>query len=146
MSESRNKSLAGAMELKRVCSNILGAKDLHFLENSPEFSAQITKNVSSPIMIEKKGGVITLSKCTDGDSLDKIDFQFKIRVSVTDRKTEWWPISFVDSTGRAIDAEVKLGDRTLTNVQKQNELIQLADTWAKSISSQSLKRTIDGIV
>ncbi len=85
-------------------------------------------------------------KSAGGTTLDKIDFQFRFRLSFTDKKTEWWPVYFTDSTGRTIEAETKLGDRVLTNVHKQNELIELANTWAKSIGSQALTRTIEGII
>lgn len=80
------------------------------------------------------------------DSFDKIDFQFKFKLSFVKNKTEWWPVFFNDSTGRTIEAKVQMGNRVLTDVQKQNELIELANTWAKSTSSQSLTRTIDGIL
>jgi hypothetical protein len=52
-------------------------------------------------------------------------------LSFIENRTEWWPVFFNDSAGRTIEAVVHVGGKALTNIQKQNELIELANTWAK---------------
>ena len=143
---NREKRMAGAMELKKACVSLLNSNDAMMFETSAEHRAEIKKNLSSPIIIERNGDVLTVGKQTDKESTDNIEFQFKFRLLFIENKAEWWPVGFTDNTGRAIEAEVQMGNRVLTNVQKQNELIELSNTWAKSISSQHLTRTIEGII
>lgn len=145
MSENTNiKFAAGATEFKKVCLALLDSSDLLLFADSQDFNTEITKNVSSPIVIEKSGDFLTVAKHSGQAAFDRIDFQFKFRLSFTEKKSEWWPVFFEDSAGHTIEAEVLLGGRTLTNLHKQKELIELANTWAKSLSSQTLKRTIEG--
>ncbi len=147
MSEiNKTKKMSGATELRKACVLLLNSNEATKLETTSDYTTEIKKNVSSPIVLERSGDVLTISKRSGQDNFDKIDFQFKFKLSFVESKTEWWPIFFNDSTGRTIAAEVQMGNKVLTNVQKQNELIELANTWAKSISSQSLTRTIDGIL
>ncbi len=137
---------AGATELKKACVSLLNSSDALKLETTSEHKAEIKKNVSSPIVIERNGDVLTVAKRSGHENLAQVEFEFKFRLSFIENKTEWWPVGFNDNTGRTIEAETKMGNRVLTNVQKQNELIELTNTWAKSLSSQSLTRTIDGII
>lgn len=145
MSETTTtKRMAGAVELKRACVTLLNPSDASNLETSNEYKAEIKKNVSSPILIERNGEILTIAKRTGQGGLDKIEFQFRFKLSIVGNKTEWWPVFFNDSTGRTIDAEIQMGGKTLTNVQIQNELIDLANTWAKSIGAQGVSRKLEG--
>lgn len=143
MSETTKQK--GALELKKACSALLKPNELTFLDSSERYKTEITKNLSSPITIERNGNFLIVAKHSIGERGSKIDFEFTFRLTFVDDKTEWWPVVFNDSSGRKIEAEIKMGDRLLTNVQKQNELIELANTWARSIGSQNLTRTIEGI-
>lgn len=138
--------IKGAIELKKACASLLKPSELALLDSTETYRTEIAKNLSSPIIIERNGKLLTVAKRSSADPVSKIDFEFTFRLSFVDEKTEWWPVFFNDSSGRTIEAEIKMGDRVLTNVQKQNELIELANTWAKSIGSQNLTRTIDGII
>lgn len=143
---SETTKVRGAVELKNVCASLLKPAENTVLERTETFKIEVTKNLSSPITIERDGTLLTVTKKTSADYLRNIDFEFRFRLTFVDNKTEWWPVFFNDNSGQTIEAEIKLGNRVLTNVQKQNELIDLANTWAKSIRSQTLIRTIDGIV
>ena len=138
------KRTAGAVELKRACVTLLNPGDASNLETSNDYKTEIKKNVSSPILIERNGEILTVAKRSGQGAEDKIEFQFKFKLLSVGKKTEWWPIFFNDCTGRTIEAEVQMNGRVLTNVQKQNELIDLANTWAKSIGAQGVSRKLEG--
>lgn len=143
---SEPSKIKGAVELKKICQLLFGFSDSSFLDKTSDYKSEISKKLSSPITIEKSGNILKVAKRTNSDLGSEVEFEFTFRLLVFEDKIEWWPIQFTDISGRKLDAEIKIGDRVLTNIHKQNELIELANSWAKSISSQNLTRTIDGII
>lgn len=42
-----------------------------------------------------------------------------------DSAHQWWPVLFKDNTGRTIEAELKMGERDVTN-DKQNAVLSIS--------------------
>lgn len=146
MGDNESKTQAGAFELKKALIDLVGSSQIKALELMELRHLAISQNVSSPILLESSGHQVTITKRSSSADSGSFDFQFIFRTYVIANRTEWWPTSFVDHSGHTIKAESIIGSRTLTNVAKQNEIIVLASTWAKSLNSQSLTRTVDGVI
>lgn len=145
MSKSIGKR--GAEEFRNTLLCLLKPNERVMLaERESSFEALLLENVSSPISVRKAGALFTVSKRTDSSHSASIDFAFRFRITPAVPNDEWWPVHFSDEAGRTIQAEVELAGRTMTNVHLQNELIELANAWAKSIGSQALTCSIAGLI
>jgi len=104
----------------------------------------LSKGLSSPIILEKNGEYIRLSKGQnvklDGDH----DFTLLLRLIPAAKAIEWWPVEWSSRDGEKLCAEINVDGRRLTNLYVQNELIEIANTWGKSISAQRVSRELDG--
>lgn len=112
------------------------------------FEMTVTKNVSSPIRIQREENLLAITKFTSVESSapKSADFSFKFRVLLSFGDVELWPVYFEDKSGRVIQAELIFGKKLMTNTHLQNELIDLANTWGKSLGSQVLTRNIEGLI
>lgn len=147
MAETSNKK--GAQEFKRNLVALLNQQDrIALMATHGSVEITVTKNVSSPIRIIREENLVTVSKSPGPESFspETTDFTFKFRILSTSGDVELWPVYFNDKAGRTLQAEMTFGGKVMTNAHLQNELIDLANTWGKSLSSQALTRSIEGLI
>lgn len=79
-------------------------------------------------------------------SADEYEFAFLVRIDRSNGNESWWPIEYRSLEGEILACERNLNGKTLVNVSKQNQLIDLAETWASSLEAQSVVRSVDGLL
>ncbi len=140
----------GSREFKRNFFALLSQQDrTNLITTTGTFETTVNKNVSSPIRIQREENLVTVSKFTGTEphtTNDTVDFYFKFRIFPSAGDIELWPIYFQDKGGRVLQAEITLCGKVMTNTYLQNELIDLANTWGKSLGSQVLTRSIEGLI
>lgn len=76
----------------------------------------------------------------------RTEFSFQIRVDRIGGKETWWPVSYCSASGDVINCETVSNGKTLTNVSKQDVLIELAESWAKTLEAELVAKTIDNVL
>ena len=77
-----------------------------------------------------------------GESGFRTEFGFTIRIETVAGREVWWPIQYIGSNGEIIKSETELNGRTLVNLQRQNELVTLAETWARTLDAQHVASAV----
>ncbi|MGK5085902.1 hypothetical protein WDW37_21650 [Bdellovibrionota bacterium FG-1] len=102
----------------------------------------LARGLPSGLMVSHLGpALVRIEKYTDG-SEKQTEFAFTIRVEKSEGAECWWPIEYLGSNGEQIRSEVCVNGRTLTNLQKQTALVELADTWARTLEAQLVTQTV----
>lgn len=102
----------------------------------------------------KRAELYSLAVVPVGDSLIEVqkrnqrsgnqtEFVFLIRVQSTGGRETWWPIQYRGPDGQTISCETTFNGKTLVNVAKQGTLIELTETWAKTLEAQDVAAKID---
>lgn len=76
-------------------------------------------------------------------SENRTEFAFLIRVQNINGRETWWPIQYRGADGQTISCETMFNGKTLVNVTKQDSLIELSETWAKTLEAQDIAAKID---
>lgn len=135
----------GAEQLRQNIMKAVSKEDasqLKALESS--LRVELKEGLSSPILLEKDGRHINLSKGQNTDSNVEPDFTLRLRLIPMGKVIEWWPVEWSSREGQKICAEITVNGRRMTNIHVQNELIEIANTWGKSISAQRVSRELEG--
>jgi hypothetical protein len=114
----------GAVNLRKAI------KRLQALSTSPLLL--VTQFGSDLIRIEKRSG----------ESGNRTEFSFTIRVEGPLGHETWWPIEYSGTNGEIIKAETQVNGRTLVNLSCQNDLIEVAETWARTLEAQHVTQTV----
>lgn len=94
------------------------------------------------IVSNQNDSIIWIEKRTcESDS--RTEFAFQFRVEKLNNKEVWWPINYKSANGEAISCETNLNGKTLVNFVKQDALIELAESWAKTLEAELVARTVD---
>jgi hypothetical protein len=134
------KETNGAQILKRTILKHLGPSAAKSIDSSGgDFSFCITEKVSSPITVKKIGNEVRVSKSPETGSAP--DFELRFLLWPAKDSLEWWPVELV-TPQRIQCAETIQNGRRLINVQLQNELIEIANTWGKNIDAQRVAKDI----
>jgi hypothetical protein len=104
---------------------------------------QLRKGLSSPILLEKNGEYLRLSKGKCNEADDEFDFTLLLRLVPGSKSVEWWPVEWTTRGNEKIVAEIAVDGRRFTNIHVQSELIEIANTWGKSISAQRVASDLD---
>lgn len=86
--------------------------------------------------------VLWIEKRT-GESESRTEFTLQIRIDRVAGKDTWWPISYSSASGEAISCETVSNGKTLTNFVKQDALIDLAESWAKTLEAELVAKTVE---
>lgn len=89
--------------------------------------------------------VLWIEKRT-GESESRTEFTFQIRIDRVAGKDVWWPISYNSASGEAVSCETISNGKTLTNFVKQDALIELAESWAKTLEAELVAKTVDNVL
>lgn len=89
--------------------------------------------------------VLWIEKRT-GESENRTEFSFQIRIDRVAGKDTWWPISYSSASGETISCETVSNGKTLTNFVKQDTLIELAESWAKTLEAELVTKTVDNVL
>ncbi len=81
-----------------------------------------------------------------GESEIRTEFSFQIRIDRVAGKESWWPISYSSASGETISCETISNGKLLTNFVKQDALIDLAESWAKSLEAELVTKTVDNVL
>jgi hypothetical protein len=114
----------GALQLKRVI-NKLQSK-----------AAALSLTISYPEI-----DIVRIEKRT-GTSGVRTEFVFVVRVERLEGKEVWWPVEYTGVHGEVIRSEKEFRGRTLVNLQRQGELVNLAESWARSLDAQNVTQTV----
>ncbi|HXH76090.1 MAG TPA: hypothetical protein VNJ08_14055 [Bacteriovoracaceae bacterium] len=118
----------GAVNLKKIIKKLES--------RSLPASLKLTANSSNLLLIEK---------CTN-DSKEKTEFILTIRIENFGGHETWWPIEYLGQNGESAKSESQINGRTLVNLNKQNDLIILAETWAKALEAQLVTQTVGNVL
>jgi hypothetical protein len=134
----------GADYLRQSITKLLSADEVALLR-TPEstVSLVLTRGLSSPVVLEKNGEYLRLSKRRLGEISGDWEFTILLRLIPGTKSLEWWPVEWMSRDGKKLCAEIALEGRRLTNLQIQNELIDISNTWGKSISAQRVTRELE---
>lgn len=83
---------------------------------------------------------LRIEKRTTG-SENRTEFAFILRVEGVGFHEQWWPIEYKSAT-EVISCESVVNGRVLVNLVKQRSLIELAETWARTIEAQQTARSV----
>ena len=101
--------------------------------------------------LQNKGLPPDLSIYIDGSGLVKIEkrsasssveFSFLFRTEKMKAFEIWWPINY-NSSQEDISCENIINGKTFVNLSKQTKLIELTNTWAKSLEAQFIVKTVN---
>ena len=130
----------GAQILKKTIMKHLGPSAAKVVDSPDgDFTFCITEKVSSPITVKKIGREVRVSKATEQGSTP--DFELRFHLWSANDALEWWPVELV-TPQRNQCAETVQNGRRLVNVQVQNELVDIANTWGKNIDAQRVIKDI----
>ena len=102
----------------------------------------LRKQMPSELTVTKSGSsLLKIEKHLSG-SESRTDFSFLVRIENHNDCEIWWPIEYNSASGEHLQAEVDVKGRKLVNLQKQQALLEVAETWAKSLESQIVAKKI----
>jgi len=147
---NQNIELNGASRLRKAVVALIATEygnTVKLTEISGE-EIWILSAVSTPIRIRTSLQRIYLAKFSKGTAPDATalvpDFSFEIRTESFQDEHLWWPVSYQTASGEIIKAESESRGRTMVNNFNRRQLLELADTWAKSLLSQSVSHQLAG--
>lgn len=118
-------SATGADKLRKVIQR---------LETHMELRSIVIKRIE-PSLIE-------IEKRTSG-SESQTEFSFLIRIERQNSRETWWPVIYRSASGELISCETKVNGKTMVNLSKQDGLVELAETWAKTLEAQEVTSKVD---
>jgi hypothetical protein len=135
----------GAEHLRQSIMKSVSTEDVPLLKTLESHGRLVLKKgLSRPILLEKNGEYIRLSKGQNIESGGEPDFTLLLRLIPAANSIEWWPVEWSSREGEKLVAEINRDGRRMTNLHVQNELIEIANTWGKSISAQRVSRELEG--
>lgn len=81
--------------------------------------------------------LIEIEKRTNG-SESRTEFSFLIRIETQNNHETWWPVQYRSASGELISCETTVNGKTMVNLSKQDSLVDLAETWAKTLEAQDI--------
>ena len=135
----------GAEHLRQNITKAISTDDAPLLKTL-ESSCRLVlrKGLSSPILLEKNGEHLRLSKGQNVESDGEQYFTLLLRLIPAAKSIEWWPVEWSSREGEKLCAEINVDCRRMTNLHVQNELIEIANTWGKNISAQRVSKELEG--
>jgi hypothetical protein len=118
--------------------NTDGASKLHKIIQRLRDRAELYSIAVMPV----SDSLIEVQKLT-GRSENLTEFAFLIRVQTVNGRETWWPIQYRGADGHTISCETTVNGKTLVNMAKQDSLVELAETWAKTLEAQDVAAKID---
>ena len=118
-------SKTGASKLQKIIKVLQAKGSLKFIACGDESE--------SVVWIEKR----------TSESDNRTEFKFRFRKEAHGLKETWWPISYNNIHGETISCETQLNGKVLTNLLKQDSLIELAESWAKSLEAELVVNTVE---
>ncbi len=115
---------AGAMRFKKTIQRIQQTGDTR--------TVQITLQTSDLLRVEKR---------TIGPEI-RIEFSFLVRIEHTCGRELWWPIEYSSISGETIACEKLINGKTMVNLARQDQLIDIAETWAKTLEAQKITKEV----
>lgn len=85
--------------------------------------------------------LLKIEKRTHGSEF-RTEFSFVVRIERSKKTSTWWPIQYSSASGDDITSETHVNGRTLVNLQKQAALVDLAETWARTLEAQVVTKTV----
>ncbi len=76
------------------------------------------------------------------ESGSETDFSFLFRIFSFEGNDVWWPIEYRSSKD-LIFCENEFNGKILVNLVKQQSLIEMSDTWAKSLEAQGVAKSFN---
>lgn len=101
------------------------------------------KNALRLIDIGNEGESIFWIEKRTGTSDNPVAFHFRFRKEISNGKEIWWPVSYYNGQGEKISCERFFNGKVLTNLAKQDELISISESWARSLEAEHVVRTVD---
>jgi len=80
------------------------------------------------------------------ESESRAEFSFQFRVEKLNNKEVWWPVNYKGANGESISCETVHNGKTLVNFVKQDALIELAESWAKTLEAELVAKTVDNVL
>ena len=118
-------SSSGAIKLQKVIKS---------LQEQGAFDGVIISKPSDDLVwIEKQ----------TNESDPRTEFGFQFRIESRKNKEFWWPVNYKASSGEAISCETVINGKTLVNFAKQDVLLELAESWAKTLEAELVAKTVD---
>lgn len=85
--------------------------------------------------------LIEIEKRTSGSDLQP-EFTFVVRVERRNDRETWWPIQYRSSSDELISCETTFNGKAMVNLVKQQSLIDLAETWARTLEAQHVAKSV----
>lgn len=95
---------------------------------------------SGLIVQQKSADQLWVEKRSTG-SENRTEFSFFMRVERTSGRETWWPVEY-RSAAEVISCETFVNGKVMVNLVKQDALIELAETWAKTLQAQQTAKAV----
>jgi len=86
--------------------------------------------------------LIEIEKRTNGSD-SRTEFSFLIRIETQNNHETWWPVQYRSASGELISCETTVNGKTMVNLSKQDSLVDLAETWAKTLEAQEITSRVN---
>lgn len=117
-------NLKGASKLQRIIKALQAKRALKCID-----------------LVEESSSFFCIKKRNDR-SEQRTEFQFRFRVEIQGAKEVWWPVSYSNIHGESVSCEMQFNGKTLTNIAKQDYLVELAESWARSLEAEHVVNTV----
>ena len=72
---------------------------------------------------------------------NQTEFSFLVRVEKSGQQETWWPIEY-RSASEVVSCETTVNTKVMVNMARQESLIELAETWAKTLEAQQIAKSV----
>ncbi|RYZ72844.1 MAG: hypothetical protein EOP09_02635 [Proteobacteria bacterium] len=91
-------------------------------------------------LVQVERDLIRIEKRTK-ESESRTEFAFLLRITNVGSSESWWPIEYRSAT-EVVSCESVINGKVMVNLVKQDGLVELAETWAKTLEAQQVTSTV----
>jgi hypothetical protein len=97
--------------------------------------------VPSDILVSPEAPDLLRISKRSRESENRTEFSFLLRIESIAGMESWWPVEY-RSAKEVVSCEKTMNGKVMVNMVRQQSLIELAETWAKSLEAQHVARTV----
>jgi len=100
-----------------------------------------TRTMPSDLFVSQpEQNLVRIEKRTKASD-SRTEFAFLLRTERRDKSETWWPVEYSTPT-EVVSCETVINGRVLVNLVKQESLIELAETWARTLEAQQITKSM----
>ena len=133
----------GAKHLREsILRTVSREEAAHFGSVESSCNVIVRSGQAASIVVEKLRDIVRIKKVGPDGLSHSDDFSLTVRLVEARKGVEWWPIEWSPREGQRLRAEVEVSGKRMTNLSVQNELIEIANNWGKSIAAQKTAKDL----